>query len=130
MKAVADAALARLKATWKSAQVHSAGEVPAPPVTPYVVIYIDSGRDELQLNDGTSGLDVYRLMPMAVGASRDECDRAVDAVKAAFANYRISVAGYGSTPCHLDTSGNYVIDVNGGGPVSKTLFYTFNITKE
>jgi hypothetical protein len=128
VKAVADAALATMRAAWNSTQVHGAGSVPALAQTPYIVIYADGGRDDGRMLDGTAGLDAFRLMPMAVGKTEDELNRAVDRIRGAFRGKRLPVAGYDTTPIVIESSGGTVRDPDGGGLLSKTLFLTFHMS--
>lgn len=126
MKAIADAALATMTAAWNADQVHAAGAVPKSPQTPYLVIYSDGGRDDTMLSDATAGSDAVRLMPMAVGRTENELNRAVDRVRAAFRGKSLVVEGYDCTPAVVESSGGTVRDPDGGVLLSKTLFLTFN----
>lgn len=117
-----------MRAAWNSTQVHGAGAVPATPQTPYIVIYADGGRDDGRMLDGTAGLDAFRLMPMAVGKSEDELNRAVDRIRGAFRGKRLAVPGHDTTPMALESSSGTVRDPDGGVLLSKTLFFTFHAT--
>lgn len=130
MTAFTDAAITRVEAVWPQGRVYKPRKVPAKPVTPYIVMYADGGRGSVAMNDGTAGAGAHRLMPMAVGASTDEVDRATAALDAAFPDHRLDVPGFDCTPLWLESSGNYVDDPDGGGRISQTFFYTFHATKE
>lgn len=130
MEDIAQAALDRLKAAWKPAQVHAPGDVPDKAVTPYAVPYLDGGRDSTMLLDGTAGTDAYRLMPMAVGKTDAEVNRAADGIQAAYRGHRLVIPGYATTPCVKESSGGIVRDPDGGGLLSKTFFFTFTVTPQ
>jgi hypothetical protein len=130
MSIFTDAAATRVQAVWPQGRVYKPRKIPAKPITPYVVLYADTGRSSIAMNDGTAGAGAHRLMPMAVGSTTDEVDRATAAVIEALSDHRLAVAGFDCTPLWLESSGNYVDDPDGGVLISQTLFLTFHATKE
>lgn len=126
MSVFSKAAIDAVEATWPVGRVYAPGKVPANPQTPYVVMYSDGGRDATIRSDATAGSDANRLMPMAVGKTADEVDRAITAVKVALRNKRLTVTGYDTTPLALESSGGIVRDPDADEPLSLTLFLTFN----
>lgn len=129
MKAIADAALATMQTAWNSTQVHAAGAVPGDPTTPYIVMYGPAERDDVMMLDGTAAVDGNRLMPMAVGKTESEVNRAVDRIRGAFRGKRLAVAGYDTTPAVIESTGGVVRDPDGGGLLSVTVFITFTATE-
>ncbi len=90
------------------------------------MIYLDGGRDSTFLLDGTAGGDAFRLMPMAVGKTEAELDRAGDRIRGAFRGKSLIVAGFDTTPSIIESSSGVVRDPDGGVLLSKTFFITFN----
>lgn len=126
MSAFSKAAIEAVEAAWSAGRVYAPGDVPNTPITPYVVLYSDSGRDSTVRFDATAGSDANRLMPMVIGKTSDEVDRAVAATLGALRNKRLVVAGFDTTPAALESTGTVVRDPDGGGLLSQTLFLTFN----
>jgi hypothetical protein len=93
-------------------------------------MYGDSGRDAIRRNDGTAGAEATRLMPMAVGATEDEVDRAVAAIKRGLRGKRLTAGGYTTTPIELESSSGYLDDPDGNGVITSTLFLTFHAFEE
>lgn len=128
MSAFTTAAREAVSSSWEAGadRVYAPGKVPQSPVTPYVVMYGDAGRDDTIRNDATAGSDAFRLMPMVVGKTDDEVGRGVSAVKAALRGRPLTVAGFDCTPLLVESAGNVVRDPDAGGLLSLTLFLTFH----
>lgn len=119
-----------IEAAWPPGRVYPPDKVPAKPQTPYVVMYADDGRDDTRMLDGSNGTDANRLMPMALGATEDELNRATAAIKRGLRGQRITVSGYSPAIVTLESSGGVVRDPDGDALLSKTLYFTFHVTKE
>lgn len=128
MSGFTDAAIARVQAVWSQGRVYKPRKIPAKPITPYIIMYADTGRSDVAMNDGTAGAAAHRLLPMAVGATADEVDRATDAIKTGLVDYRLPLTGFDCTPLWLESSGNYVDDPDAGVLISQTMFLTFHAT--
>lgn len=111
-------------------RIYAAGQVPASPITPYVVMYSDDGRDDTRMLDGSAGTDANRLMPMAVGKTEDELNRATAAIKRGLRGQWILAPGYSPALITLESSGGVVRDPDGGGLLSKTLFLTVHASPQ
>lgn len=119
-----------VEAEWPQGRVYAPGEVPEKPQTPYVVMYADDGRDDTQMLDGSAGTDGNRLMPMAIGKSEDELNRATAALRRALRGQWLTAVGRGSSLVTLESSGGVTRDPDGGGLLSKTLFFTLHATNQ
>lgn len=122
-------ARAMIEAAWPQGRVYAADKVPDKAITPYVVMYSDDGRDTTTMLDGTAGTDGNRLMPMAVGATEDELNRATAAIKRGLRGQWVTTSGYTPALMSLESSGGVVRDPDGGALLSKTLFFTFSATE-
>lgn len=128
MSVFTDAAIERVRAVWPQGRVYKPRKVPANPITPYIVMYGDAGRGAVAMNDGTAAAGAHRLMPMAVGATTDEVDRATDALARGLVEYRLPVAGFDCTPLWPESSGGYVDGTDAVELITQTLFLTFHAT--
>jgi hypothetical protein len=119
-----EAARAAIEAEWPQGRVHAPNAVPNEPITPYVVMYGDAGRDAVRMNDGTAGAYANRLAPMAVGTTEDELSRAVAAIKRGLRGRSLVFDGHETTPLELESSGSDTRDPDGGSLLSQTLTFT------
>lgn len=126
METLQQAALAHARSVWTDSGVWEPNDVPPSPTTPYLLVSVDGGRDEVFRSSGDAGSDGHRLVVMAVGRVMDELGFAVDKARAAFRGYSLEVAGLDCTPCVTESSGSVVDDPDAGGLLSLTLIYTFN----
>lgn len=126
MRAETDAALARYRAVWKSAQVHEAGKVPASPVTPYASVSVSAGGAGNYNNAAQHGSRSYRIVAQIVGKSVTEVALAVEGAEAAYLDQRLTIADLDTTPCLNPIATDPYRDPDAGGLLTCTLVYTFN----
>lgn len=128
MKAETDAALARYRAVWKSAQVHEVGKVPGSPVTPYASLSVSAGGAENYSLAAEHGSRSYRIVVQVVGKAVTEVALAVEGAEEAFLDHRLVVTGLDCTPAENPIATDPFRDPDAGGLLTCTLVYTFTAT--
>lgn len=126
MKAETDAALARYRTVWKSAQVHEVGKVPATPVTPYAALSVSAGGGADYNLAAQHGSKAYRIVALVVGKSITEIALAVEGAEDAFLDHSLIVSGMRCTPALNPIATDPYRDPDAGGLLTCTLVYTFN----
>lgn len=130
MKAEVDAALARYRAVWKSAQVHEAGKVPGSPLTPYASLSVSAGGAGNYNLAAEHGSRSYRIVVQVVGKAVTEVALAVEGAEAAFLDHRLQVDDLTCTPAQNPIATDPRRDPDAGGLLTCTLVYTFNTTPQ
>ena len=126
MKAETDAALARYRAVWKSAQVYEVGKVPASPVYPYASLSVSAAGAENYSLAAEHGSRAYRIVVQIVGKAITEVALAVEGAELAFLDHRLVVAGLTCTPALNPIATDPYRDPDAGGLLTCTLVYSFN----
>lgn len=122
MRELSTAALSAAETAWNTGQVHKLGEVPASPVTPYLVVSVGSGSGEnYTLDEEDPGTRTHRLAAQAVGRDAAEVEFAVEKADLAFIGVRLDAS---CTPCHPEASSPIIRDPDGGGLLTCTVTYT------
>ena len=128
MKAETDAAVAALQAAWPIGRVYRVGDVPSNPVTPYVVLGVDSGASVTRRHASSGSSRLHRISAQSVGVDMAELTQAVEASTAAFLDKRLTVAGRATTPCREELAADPQRDPDGGALLYALQTFTFTTT--
>lgn len=122
-----DAALTAAQTAWNTNQVHEVGDVPASPVTPYLVLSVTAPGDTNYRVGGRGGSQSAWTVVQVVGKVASEVDFGISKADAAFLGKRLTITGKKPTPARREEPSPVVRDPDAGGLLTCTLVYRFTI---
>lgn len=130
MRELNAAAVSAAQAAWPQGRVYKVGEVPASPVTPYLVLSVTAGAPTSYTLDVTHGMKSHRLVAQAVGKFYDEVALAVERADAAFEDAVLTVSGLDLGPMAGDerVASPVIRDPDAGGLLTCTVIYPFAVS--
>jgi len=126
MKAFNTAAIAAQQAAWTQGRVYKLGEVPASPVTPYLVESVTAGAPG-NYRARFHGSKKHYIVVQAVGKTYDEVAFAVEKADAAFEDKALVVSGFDCTESDGEdrTASTVIRDPDAGVLLTCTVLYPF-----